>query len=112
MLFSFFSIKFVQCSSITCIDTVPQHLHTVTTCMSSLSYSTLEIGLRVHLLSCLTLLDEATKRATTVNVSLFFPIENTPLCSFCVSALSLKPPVGYGRWPLTLSMVLLEVSSC
>ncbi|MEQ2229352.1 hypothetical protein ILYODFUR_017961 [Ilyodon furcidens] len=25
---------------------------------------------------------------------------------------SLKPPVGRGRWPLTLSLVLLEVSSC
>ncbi|MED6255532.1 G1/S-specific cyclin-E1 [Ataeniobius toweri] len=36
-------------------------------------------------------------------------------CILCVSLLcSLKPPVGRGRWPLTLSLVLvlLEVSSC
>ncbi|MED6239136.1 hypothetical protein ATANTOWER_002277 [Ataeniobius toweri] len=60
-------------------------------CMCSFSYSRLENWLRVHLLSCLSLLDEATKGATTINVLLFFPIESTPrsvlLYSFCVSAL-------------------------
>ncbi|MED6244363.1 hypothetical protein ATANTOWER_006436 [Ataeniobius toweri] len=34
-------------------------------------------------------------------------------CVFFPSLLcSLKPPVSRGRWPLTLSLVLLEVSSC
>ncbi|MEQ2241129.1 hypothetical protein ILYODFUR_022236 [Ilyodon furcidens] len=36
------------------------------------------------------------------------------LCSIMSLLCSLKPPVGRGRWPLTLSLVLdlLEVSSC
>ncbi|MEQ2287886.1 hypothetical protein AMECASPLE_017323 [Ameca splendens] len=59
--------------------------------MCSLLYSRLKKRLRVHLLSCLSLLDEATKGAVTINVSLFFPMESTTgsvlQCSFCVSAL-------------------------
>ncbi|MEQ2317029.1 hypothetical protein AMECASPLE_038614 [Ameca splendens] len=34
------------------------------------------------------------------------------LCSLCVSALFSQTTVGRGRWPLTLSLVLLEVFSC
>ncbi|MEQ2228286.1 hypothetical protein ILYODFUR_007448 [Ilyodon furcidens] len=64
--------------------------------MCSLSYSRLENWLRVHLLSCLSLLDEASKGATTNKVLLFFPIESTPgsvlLCSFSVSALFSQTP--------------------
>ncbi|MEQ2305627.1 hypothetical protein AMECASPLE_039680 [Ameca splendens] len=82
--------------------------------MCSLSYYRLE-NLRVDLLSCLSL-DEASKGAITMNVSLFFPVESTTgsvlLCSFLSLLSSLRPPVGRGRWPLTLSLVLLEVSSC
>ncbi|MEQ2247449.1 hypothetical protein ILYODFUR_009455 [Ilyodon furcidens] len=62
--------------------------------MCSLSYSTLDN--RVYLFSCLSLLDEATKGATTINVLLFFPIESTPgsvlLGSFRVSALFFQTP--------------------
>ncbi|MEQ2158719.1 hypothetical protein GOODEAATRI_015326 [Goodea atripinnis] len=62
--------------------------------MCSHSSSRLENWLRVHLLSCLFLLDKATKGATTINV--FFPIESTPasvlLCSFCVCALFCQTP--------------------
>ncbi|MED6242839.1 hypothetical protein ATANTOWER_010497 [Ataeniobius toweri] len=65
--------------------------------MCSLSYFRLENWLRVHLLSCLSLLDEATKGANTAfNLLLFFHIKSTPgsvlLCSFCVSALSCQTP--------------------
>ncbi|MED6240593.1 hypothetical protein ATANTOWER_024050 [Ataeniobius toweri] len=64
--------------------------------MCSLSDSRLENCLRVHLLSCLSLLDEASNRATTINVSLSFPIKRTPrsvhLCSFSVSALFSQVP--------------------
>ncbi|MEQ2301484.1 hypothetical protein AMECASPLE_036522 [Ameca splendens] len=59
--------------------------------MCSLSSSRPDNWIRVHLLSCLSLPNEATKGAITINISLFFPIESTPgsalLCSFCVSAL-------------------------
>ncbi|MEQ2315219.1 hypothetical protein AMECASPLE_019841 [Ameca splendens] len=54
-------------------------------------HSRLENWLRVHLLSCISLLDEVSEGAITIIFSLFFPIEGTPgsvlLCSFCVSAL-------------------------
>ncbi|MEQ2249553.1 hypothetical protein ILYODFUR_030595 [Ilyodon furcidens] len=30
----------------------------------------------------------------------------------CLCSVLSNPPVGHGRWPLTLSLVLLEVSSC
>ncbi|MEQ2289938.1 hypothetical protein AMECASPLE_038372 [Ameca splendens] len=60
------------------------------------SYSSLENCLRVHLLSCLSLLDEATKGAITINVSLCLPIESTLgsvlLCSFYVSPLFSQTP--------------------
>ncbi|MED6276032.1 hypothetical protein CHARACLAT_032828 [Characodon lateralis] len=60
------------------------------------SYSSLENCLRVHLLSCLSLLDEATKGAITINVFLCLPIESTLgsvlLCSFYVSALFSQTP--------------------
>ncbi|MEQ2252767.1 hypothetical protein ILYODFUR_025259 [Ilyodon furcidens] len=66
--------------------------------MCSLSYSRLENCFKVHPLSCLSLLDEATKGAITINVSLFFPIESTPgsvlLCYLCVSALFSQTPSG------------------
>ncbi|MEQ2255929.1 hypothetical protein ILYODFUR_018893 [Ilyodon furcidens] len=58
--------------------------------------SRLENWPRVHLLSCLSLLDKASKGAITINVSPFFPIERTPgsvlLCSLCVSALFSQTP--------------------
>ncbi|MEQ2223094.1 hypothetical protein ILYODFUR_033255 [Ilyodon furcidens] len=64
--------------------------------MCSLSYSRLENCLRVHLLSCLSLIDDATKEATTSHVLLLFPIESTRgselLCSLCVSALFSQTP--------------------
>ncbi|MEQ2312032.1 hypothetical protein AMECASPLE_026747 [Ameca splendens] len=61
--------------------------------MCSLSSSRFENWLRVHLLSCLSLLDEATKGAITINVSLFFHTESTTgLCSFFVSALFSQTP--------------------
>ncbi|MEQ2289182.1 hypothetical protein AMECASPLE_030371 [Ameca splendens] len=54
--------------------------------MCSLSSSRLENWLRVHLLSPLSLLDEASKGAITIKNLLFLPIESTPgsvlLCSF------------------------------
>ncbi|MEQ2293618.1 hypothetical protein AMECASPLE_035413 [Ameca splendens] len=50
------------------------------------------------------------------SLSLFFTIECSPgqcFFGFFLSLhCSLKPPVGRGRLPLTLSLVLLEVSSC
>ncbi|MED6252414.1 hypothetical protein ATANTOWER_011429 [Ataeniobius toweri] len=69
--------------------------------MCSLPYTRLEKILvyerfKVHLLSCLSLLDEASKEAITINVSLFFPIESTTgsvlLCSFFVSVLFSQIP--------------------
>ncbi|MED6272462.1 hypothetical protein CHARACLAT_030654 [Characodon lateralis] len=64
--------------------------------MCSLSSSILENWLIVYQLSCLSFLDEASKGATTINVSLFFPIESTPgsvlLYSFSVPALFSQSP--------------------
>ncbi|MED6237217.1 hypothetical protein ATANTOWER_020906 [Ataeniobius toweri] len=64
--------------------------------MCSLSYSRLENWLRVHLLSPLSLLDEASKGAITIKNLLFLPIESTPgsvlLCSFFISALFSQTP--------------------
>ncbi|MED6261719.1 hypothetical protein ATANTOWER_008997 [Ataeniobius toweri] len=64
--------------------------------MCSLSYSRLENWLRVPLLSCFSLLDEASKGALTMNISLFFYKESATgsvlLCSFCVSALFSQTP--------------------
>ncbi|MEQ2291421.1 hypothetical protein AMECASPLE_013197 [Ameca splendens] len=63
--------------------------------MCSLSSYRLENWLRAHLLNHVSLLDEATKRATTAfNILLFFNIESTPgsvlldPVFFCVYALS------------------------
>ncbi|MED6242608.1 hypothetical protein ATANTOWER_007290 [Ataeniobius toweri] len=42
------------------------------------------------------------RKYSWISASVFFV---SLLCTF-------KPPVGRGRWPLTLSLVLLEVSSC
>ncbi|MED6240925.1 hypothetical protein ATANTOWER_032298 [Ataeniobius toweri] len=85
--------------------------------MCSLSYSRLENWIRVHhLLSHPSLLDEATKGATTgFNVLLFLHIESIPgsvyLCSFGVSALFSQTPSWL--WQMdTMSLVLLEVSFC
>ncbi|MEQ2235599.1 hypothetical protein ILYODFUR_003975 [Ilyodon furcidens] len=64
--------------------------------MCSLSYSRLENWLRVPLLRCLSLLDEVSKGALTMNISLFFYKESATgsvlLCSFCVSALFSQTP--------------------
>ncbi|MEQ2256425.1 hypothetical protein ILYODFUR_024085 [Ilyodon furcidens] len=63
--------------------------------MCSLSYYRLENWLRVHLLCCLSLLDEASKGAISI-VLLFLPIESTPgsvlLCSSSFSALFSQTP--------------------
>ncbi|MED6262914.1 hypothetical protein ATANTOWER_029460 [Ataeniobius toweri] len=64
--------------------------------MCSFLYFRLKKWFRVHLLCCLSLLDEASKGAITINVSLSFPIESTPgsvlLYSFSVSALFSQTP--------------------
>ncbi|MEQ2221337.1 hypothetical protein ILYODFUR_014766 [Ilyodon furcidens] len=71
--------------------------------MCSLSYSRLEDWLRVHLLSCLSFLDEATKEATFLSHSKYSWISASEffLCLFSVLSN-----------PLILNLVLLEGSCC
>ncbi|MEQ2281282.1 hypothetical protein AMECASPLE_028649 [Ameca splendens] len=84
-----------QCLTLSLLDIATAGTSAATNCMCSLSYSGLKNSLRVHMLSCLSLLNEATKGATAI-VLLFFPTESTPesllLCSFCVSAPFSKTP--------------------
>ncbi|MED6245943.1 hypothetical protein ATANTOWER_010638 [Ataeniobius toweri] len=68
--------------------------------------------LRAYVFSSFYLLDETTKGATAA-INTIFTIESTPgpvfQCFFCVFSVFSNPLVGRGRWPPTLSLVLLKV---
>ncbi|MEQ2304248.1 hypothetical protein AMECASPLE_025028 [Ameca splendens] len=76
--------------------------------MSLLSSTRLENWLRVHLLSCLSLQDEATTGAITINYSLFFPIESRAWFWFCWMFL----PVKIEFFLSTVATCMLSMRDC